>query len=501
MASDPSTWSIILGPPGTGKTTTILNLIELEMQNGTPPDRIGYFAFTKKASEEGRDRTMERFGLSSKELPNFRTLHSLCHRMLGLSRSSVLNGNSLREFNDIMGLRLSGRSDMEEGSISMLSKDDRLSFIEGLSRLRCVPLREQWHQHYDEDIDWFALERFQKGLYQFKQARGLHDFTDMIDLCVQKQLAPKLDVMFVDEAQDLSPLQWKLVELLANNSERVYIAGDDDQAIFRWAGADVDHLVALSEGNARVLDQSYRIPRSVHRIADKVIRRVKTRTNKTWNPREEEGQVVSEASFEHVDLTSGEWLILSRSNYLLNELDAHCRNLGVYFERKGNPSVSEKKIASVKAWERLRRGHSAYPEDATSAVAYIKSAKKKVFDTCAPTETFTLAEIVEKAGLSEPLIWHDMFDALSVAERSYMLSILRRGEKITGKPRIKLSTIHSAKGGEADNVLLLTDIPHRTWKSFEKNPDDDTRVFYVGLTRAKQNLHIVQPMSNKYFPV
>ena len=94
-----------------------------------------------------------------------------------------------------------------------------------------------------------------------------------------------------------------------------------------------------------------------------------------------------------------------------------------------------------------------------------------------------------------------MFDVLSVQERSYILSILRRGEKITRKPRIGLSTIHSAKGGEADNVLLLTDIPHRTWKSFEKNPDDDTRVFYVGLTRAKQNLHIVQPMTTKYFPL
>lgn len=498
---DPSTWSIILGPPGTGKTTTILNLIELEMERGTSPDRIGYFAFTKKAAEEGRDRTMERFGLSQKELPNFRTLHSLCHRMLGLSRSSVLTGESLREFNDIMGLRLTGNMKLEEGAISLLSKDDRLSFIEGLSRLRCVPLRDQWHQHYDEDIDWYALERFQKGLYQFKQSRGLHDFTDMLDLCVQKELSPKLDVMFVDEAQDLSPLQWRLVELLAKNSERVYIAGDDDQAIFRWAGADVDHLVGISKGNARVLDQSYRIPRSVHRLADQVIRRVKTRTDKVWNPRDEEGQVISEASFEHVDLSGGDWLILSRSNYLLNEIDAHCRSLGVYFERKGSPSISEKKVEAVKNWERLRRGNQVYPEDALSAVSFIKGSKKKIFETLEPSQLLTLAEIQAKAEIGEPKIWHEMFDAISVAERSYILSILRRGEKITSKPRIKLSTIHSAKGGEADNVLLLTDIPHRTWKSFEKNPDDDTRVFYVGLTRAKKNLHVVQPMSNKYFPI
>ena len=89
MSVDPSTWSIILGPPGTGKTTTILNLIEMEMEQGTPPDRIGYFAFTKKASREGRERTITRFGLDGKELPNFRTLHSLCYRMLGLYLSSL----------------------------------------------------------------------------------------------------------------------------------------------------------------------------------------------------------------------------------------------------------------------------------------------------------------------------------------------------------------------------------------------------------------------------
>ena len=498
---DPSTWSIILGPPGTGKTTTILNLIEMEMEQGTPPDRIGYFAFTKKASREGRERTITRFGLDGKELPNFRTLHSLCYRMLGLSRQGVMNSSRYREFSDIMGMRLTGDSKMEEGSISMLSKDDRLRFIEGLSRLRNVTLRDQWHEHYDEDIDWHSLERFSRGLQQFKKARGLLDFTDMLSLCVEKELAPKLEVMFVDEAQDLSPLQWQLVSVLAQNSNRVYIAGDDDQAIFRWAGADVDHLVSISKGNARVLDQSYRIPSSVHEIADRVIRRVKFRTDKNWKPRQEKGQVISEASFEHVDLFTGEWLILSRSNYLLNEIDAHCRSLGVYFERKDNPSISEKKIDAVKNWERLRKGYTVYSEHAVSAVSYIKGSKKKVLEDVEPHEKLTLAEVVEKSCIGEPVVWHEMFDAITPAERSYMLSMLRRGEKITKSPRIKLSTIHSAKGGEADNVMLLTDIPHRTWKEYEKRPDDDTRVFYVGLTRAKENLHIIQPMTNKYFPV
>ena len=136
MSEDTSSWSIILGPPGTGKTTTILNLIEMEMEKGTPPDKIGYFAFTKKASEEGKERTMSRFGLAGKDIPNFRTLHSLCYRMLGLSRESVMGRTNYREFNDIMGMRLTGEMTLEEGAISMLSKDDKLKFVEGLSRLR-----------------------------------------------------------------------------------------------------------------------------------------------------------------------------------------------------------------------------------------------------------------------------------------------------------------------------------------------------------------------------
>jgi superfamily I DNA/RNA helicase len=490
--------SIILGPPGTGKTTAILNLIDAELQQGTAPERIGYFAFTKKASEEGRERTVGRFGLSPREIPNFRTLHSLCYKMLGLSRDAVMGKTHFKEFNDIMGMRLTGEVNLEEGSISMLSKDDKLRFIEGLARLRCVSLREQFHQHHSDDIDWYRLERYEKGLRQFKEARGIYDFTDMLELCVNKGLAPRLDAMFVDEAQDLSPLQWKLVSILTKNSDRVYIAGDDDQAIFRWAGADVDHLVGISK-EAKILDKSYRIPKSVYKIANEIIGRVKQRTPKTWNSREEEGTVVSQASFEHVDIKEGEWLILSRSNYLLNEIEAHCLGLGVFFERKGRPSITAKKVTAVKNWERLRKGEQLFPDEAKETVAYIKESKGKPFENLEPSKKLTLKEVSLTAELSEPTIWHEMFTGLTPHERSYILAMLRAGEKITKKPRIKLSTIHSAKGGEADNVILLTDIPTKTWKSYEQQPDDETRVFYVGLTRAKHNLHIVQPKTNKYF--
>jgi len=77
---------------------------------------------------------------------------------------------------------------------------------------------------------------------------------------------------------------------------------------------------------------------------------------------------------------------------------------------------------------------------------------------------------------------------------------LPNGEKLNEKPRIELSTIHAAKGGEATNVVLLTDLTENTMRSYEKNPDDENRLFYVGATRTKENLHIIEPKKyNKGF--
>ena len=76
---------------------------------------------------------------------------------------------------------------------------------------------------------------------------------------------------------------------------------------------------------------------------------------------------------------------------------------------------------------------------------------------------------------------------------------MRRGEKLTKTPRIHISTIHGAKGSEADNVVVLTDIGQKSWLQMQKEPDEEIRVFYVALTRVKQNLHIVQPATSRSF--
>jgi len=90
-------------------------------------------------------------------------------------------------------------------------------------------------------------------------------------------------------------------------------------------------------------------------------------------------------------------------------------------------------------------------------------------------------------------IWHEAMDNIPSTERAYITALLRRGEKFNAEPRIKVSTIHGSKGGEADNVVLFTDLSTASEEEFRKNPDDTHRVFYVGVTRAKENLYLVEP--------
>jgi DNA helicase-2/ATP-dependent DNA helicase PcrA len=493
----PSHAQIILGPPGTGKTSTLLGLMEDELEKGTEPRRIGFFTFTKKAVNEGKERAMNKFNIANKDLPFFRTLHSLAFRQLGLTRESVISRSDIIDLNERLNLRLTGKTTSDEGHLFGMTHDDRLAFIENLARMRSVPLEQQWHE-VEDAVGWFELERFAKGLRLFKEDRLLVDYTDMLEQFIKQGDVPTLDVMFVDEAQDLSPLQWAVVRKLAEKATRIYVAGDDDQAIYKWAGADVDYLIQNSK-DALILKQSYRVPAAVHKIAKQCIGQVRSRIYKEWNPRKEEGLVRWEPTIELIDMEEGEWLVLARTNYLLEEIDEYCRNEGWFFEIKGRTSISEAKVRAVIHWERLRRGRTVSLNECANILRYVKVEKPKKLELLDNTLTLQYQDLKNHFPDLPDGPWYDVFNLLSPKEISYIRAMLRRGEKITKQPRIRLSTIHAAKGGEATNVVLLTDITTRVYKNYQQNPDDENRVFYVGITRTKENLYLIEPKTTRCY--
>lgn len=496
---------IVLGPPGTGKTTTLLGIVDEELARGTPPDRIAYVSFTRRASQEAVERACARFSLRPRDFPWFRTLHSLCFRFMGVTSSVVLDGTRMREFADYIGETIGGIFSMEDGTFWGSEPGDRMLFMDNLARIRGRSLAEQYREFHD-DLDWGRLERFSQGLARFKAAHSLIDYTDMLESFVQTSASPDIEVLLVDEAQDLSQLQWRVVRKLSVGCRRVVVAGDDDQAIYRWAGADVEHLIDM-EGDVRVLGQSWRVPRNVQHEADTVIARVRHRRPKAWMPRDEDGDVEW-----HRDLGSIDWsgeqsiLVLARNAVSLRRVESDLKSAGYLYERGSSPSVDRATLRAVVTWEHMRQGRRITAAEARHMYTLLSSGVgvargHKTLPGWPDDLEVSEQDLRDRGGLLARGIWHEAMDRIPAVERAYMVRCRRQGERFSVAPRIRLSTIHGSKGGEADRVVLLTDMAPRTEIEYALRPDDEHRTWYVALTRARRTLQIIEPATRRFYAI
>lgn len=500
---------IIIGPPGTGKTTTLLGMVEQELDRGTAPEAIGFVSFTRRAAAEARDRAREKFGLDKDRFVWFRTLHSLCFRALGMTSGDVMEGRRLEEFADWIGIRVTtrGRDIEQEGHSFGNERGDRILQMENIARVREIPLRLQYDLDSDQ-LSWWEVERVSRALAEFKETKNLHDYTDMLRIFAQQSWTPPLEVLFVDEAQDLSMLQWHVVRKLASSCRRLVIAGDDDQAIYNWAGAAAAHFVGM-EGDVRVLGQSWRVPMRVQQVASGIISQVRNRREKTWAPRDEQGEV-RQIGLRDVDFQAQELLVLARNAMYLNDVQSRIRSAGYMYERNGSPSISDRRRRQLLTWEGLRRGEAQPADDVRRVYEEMSSYSVKRGTggvargykelRAFPADAMvTMQDLVAQGGLMRTDVWHDAMDRIPQIEREYVRACLRRGEKMSRSPRIRLSTIHGSKGGEAEEVVVLPDMAPRTHREALLTPEDEARVWYVAATRARQTLTIVRPLTDRYF--
>ena len=483
--------TIVLGPPGTGKTHTLLNKVDDYLKE-TDPDKVGYFAFTKKAANEAKERAMDKFNLSEDDLPYFRTLHSLAFRRLGINKENVMQRRHYEDLGQKINLPLDYNDYDEEETGLFTTKSDYLRII-NLAKLRNITIDQQFNLgEHNQDVEYDKLNIIANELDRYKKEYNLIDFNDMILDFVKSDKSPRFDVVFIDEAQDLSRMQWDMVNHF--NTQDSFIAGDEDQAIFRWAGADVDSFITQT-GKMLHLTQSMRIPKKVHDFAMKIIERVSNRIYKEWKPKTVEGSVRMYESFEDVDLSKGEWMVLTRTRHMLEAIEETLTTKGLYFENKFKKSFEKDIQDAAIDWHNLLKGQLLNYRQLENISKYMGPSHwhKKKMKGMVKEAFYGIDQLVKDYGLQIKLNWFEAFNDCSTDRKEYIRAMRRNGESLKENPRIQLSTIHSVKGGEKQNVVLLTDLTHNTNKAYEKNPDDENRLFYVGATRTKENLHVIQP--------
>ena len=485
--------TIVLGPPGTGKTTTLLNKVDDHLKQ-TDPNNIGYFAFTQKAAYEARDRAMKKFDYTEDDLPYFRTLHSLAFRRLGIKKENVMQKRHYEDLGKKIDFPVDYMEyDDEEGGI-FTTKSDYLRIIQ-LAKLRNITISQQYDlQEHTQDVEYNKLKIIANELASYKKQYGLIDFNDMILDFVKSDASPKFDVVFIDEAQDLSRMQWDMAKSIWNKTDDSYIAGDDDQAIFRWAGADVDSFIA-QDGKFIRLMQSRRVPKRVHDIAMNIVNRISHRLPKKWKPRTVEGLLTRHPDFENIDMSQGEWLVLARTRYMLNELEDTLYQKGLFYKNKFKRSYEQDLYDAIINWEQWRKGTPMNPDQITQIYSYMspQHADRNQLLLMNKDAHYSLSDCKNKFGLSTDNVWYESLDQAPWRKVEYIRKMRSNGEQLNKTPRILLSTIHGVKGGEAQNVVLLTDLSRNTQKGYERYPDDENRLFYVGATRTKEHLHIIEP--------
>ena len=485
--------TIVLGPPGTGKTTTLLNLVEKYLKK-INPNRIGYFAFTRKAAHEARDRAIAKFNLTEEDLPYFRTLHSLAFRRLGIQKQNVMEKRHYADLGNKLGFPVDYEENEQEMNGIFSTKSDYLRIIQ-LAKLRNISFEKQYDlKEHTQDVEFNKLKIIANELERYKKEYGLIDYNDMILNFIRSNSSPNFDVVFIDEAQDLSLMQWKMVKTIWNRTTDNYIAGDDDQAIFKWAGADVDSFIAL-DGKFIRLTQSHRVPAKIHEIAMKIISKINNRIPKLWKPKMKEGKLTIYSDFRDIDMSHGEWLVLTRTRSLLDELEDILYQKGYFYKNKFKKGYESDLYESITQWEKWRKGGTLDYQTISNIFSYIspRQLEKEKIALMNKSDFYSLKDCQKKYGLLTEKVWYEALDEAPFRRVSYIRKMRQNGEKLNQDPRITLSTIHGAKGGQCQNVVLLTDLTRRTYEEYEKRPDEVNRLFYVGATRTKEHLHIVEP--------
>ncbi len=537
----------ILGPPGTGKISALINLYryftgdvstdvtnfvqqyglnKLITRRDYTSDEVLFLTFTTSAVRVLKERGIY----------NAYTLHSYITRVLMRNRLFTPAGFMREPF-------IAAMMEMNYGY------DFRDRFSSHPSNVAEIRYNYYFNVYYDknsEEILEIAKQREKDAVYQrirdyvaWKEEKDIFDYVSVLRYFLTTTpatLAPEKEsreprVIILDEAQDFSPLQWVVVRRLRSIGLLDYVvaAGDLNQSIYSFQGADPSEFANFTRSGAViVLKRSYRLPKQVYNKAEMLTRWLGTHFE--YEPRGEPGKATTEymkkSNLLRIDRTTGDKVVqilesvmnedktvfvLTRTNKQARELEKYIIEAGYRVSRIKNEDSLYDLLEEVIAFEEKRSIGMRLFFAVTSLNEEgirLRSLFKTPIDAVIKIEEYLTEGENPNKGDGDAgdcsddvlslakFIEHHYLDVLDPEEKR-VLAGLRK--KRNGKV-VYVDTMHAAKGEEADVVIVLDFMNRKIEKEIQRDENalkEEVRVLYVAMTRAREKLYVLTSKSKR----
>ena len=542
--------SIILAGAGSGKTRVLIHKVAyLINQCQLSPSSILMITFTNKAAIEMKER-INKLSLINSNLGFIGTFHSFCASVLRRFGYLLDYDRNFLIYDEEDQLSMI-KEILKESKDTKLSPYYLLEVISYAKNHLVTPEK---YLEFDSSYRRDQIARIYKSYQRKLKENNAMDFDDLlvnVALLWNRQKEPlkyyqeKLKYILVDEFQDTNFVQFELIKLLGKKYQNITVVGDFSQSIYSWRGACLENLQKFKQEfpSAKIfyLEQNYRSTQKILDFAYRIISQNTTHPILNLVAKKKGGEDICfyEANDQEDEavFVAEEIIKLSKMGFLpsqiavLYRINAQSRAIEEVFLHYGLPYIliggmrfyERKEIKDILAFLRL----VINPQDEIS-FKRVKNLGKKRFlkfqnnlkELRAKAKQLTTNEIIEeifqitdylslyqidneedfarieniKELKSVALNFPDLVDFLqqvALVEQEYY-----EGEKKNiGKEGVRLMTLHAAKGLEFEAVFITGVeegiIPHS--KSLEdiNKIEEERRLFYVGITRAKKKLYIL----------